>query len=136
MNIKKNKSFSHIIILISTNLFLILAFYFSKNSNQETTIPKNHKLLLFPIELFIPLKSEGEENYASLYDDLDNVVVKKALIHAADSIGSFNESNLHLIEVEDKDLIKFINFRGKKLRAFPIVNDNARRGQDIYEFTF
>lgn len=134
MNLKKIKPFSNILAMISSNLFLIIAFYFSTTSPEKPKLPNNHTLLLFPIELYVPITSN--ENHVTLYDELDNVVVKKAQIHKTDYEGFQENSNLHLVEVEEKYLLKIINFKGKILRAFPMVKDSIKKNQEIYEFNF
>jgi len=134
MNLKKIKPYSNLIALISSNLFLILAFYLSTSSTQKQIVPNNHKLLLFPIEVYVPPNSI--ENPVSLYDDLDNVIVKKAQIHKTESEGFQENTNLRLVEVEEKDLIKIINFKGKTLRAFPMVKDSIKKEPEVYEFNF
>lgn len=134
MNLKKIKPYSNILVLISSNLFLIIAFNFSTTSSEKLKLPNNHTLLLFPIELYVPITSN--KNPVTLYDDLDNVVVQKAQIHKSESEGFQENSNLHLVEVEEKDLINIINFKGKILRAFPMVKDSIKKNQAIYEFNF
>lgn len=136
MKLKKIKSYSNIFILIISNIFLILAFSFSNGPKQESVIPKNHKLLLLPIEIFVPLTIDPKSNFVTLYDERDKIVIKKALIHFNDQIGNYNEPNLRLIEIEERDLIKVINFRGKGLRAFPFVDDFNKKDPDSYEFNF
>jgi hypothetical protein len=134
MILKKIKPFSNIVALISSNLFLILAFYFSTNVTPKKILHNNHKLLLLPIEVYVPLNSIGTP--VTLYDQLDNIVVKRAQIHKTESEVFQENTNLRLLEVEEKDLIKIINFKGKILRAFPMVEDSIRKEQEIYEFNF
>ena len=136
MKLKKIKPYYNVVALISSNLFLILTFYFFGSPAQESIIPNNHKLILFPIEVFVPLYPKEERGQVSLYDESDNIIVKKAFIHPSESIKNDEVSNLHLIEIDEKDLIKIINFKGKNLRAFPTVKDSIKKETESLEFTF
>jgi len=132
MILQKIKKYQNWALLIGSNLFLLLAFYFNSNTEKELPLPKNHRLLLIPLEIFVPY-SEG---HVTIYDESDHVVVKKAKIHKKDSINQFDSSNLHLVEIEIEDLGKIINFKGRNLRAFPMIDDSIKKGEESYEFTF
>jgi len=129
MNLKKIKPYSNILALISSNLFLALAFYFYLGEVPKNQIQSNHKLIIFPIDNYVPL--EGKE-FVGLYDEFDNLIIKRAIIHSK----QFENSENYLIELEENDLNKVISFKGKKLRAFPTMESPLKNNRENLEFIF
>ena len=129
MNLKKFKPYSNILALICSNLFLVLTFYFYLTEGSKKQIQSDHKLIIFPIENYVPLEEKG---FVGLYDDFDNLIIKKAILHSRQSENPEN----YLIELEEKDLNKIISFKGKKLRAFPIMESPLKNNGKNLEFTF
>ncbi len=127
MNLKKIKPYSNILALISSNLFLALAFYFYLGEDPKNQIQSNHKLIIYPIDNYVPLEEKG---FVGLYDEFDNLIIKKVILHSKQSENPEN----YLIELEENDLNKIISFKGKKLRAFPIM-ESPLNGENV-EFTF
>lgn len=121
MNLRKIKHLRLIILLISSNLFLTLAFYYG-----ETEVSKpspHHQIVLYPIDLYVPLE---RGKYLSLYDENDQLIIKKAQILSRET------NDLHLLEINNTDLAKIISLGGKKLKGFPPLDPN----QENLEFTF
>ena len=129
MNLKKIKSYSNVLALISSNLFLALAFYFYLGEGPKNQIQSNHKLIIFPIENYVPLE---EKRFVGLYDEFDKLIIKKAILHSKQSENLEN----YLIELEENDLNKIISFKGKKLRAFPAMESPLKNKGENLEFTF
>ncbi len=123
MNRKKIRP---IIVIICSNIFLILAFSFSNEKNQTAAIAQNHKMVLYPIDLHVPLE---DIKSVSLYDEFDNLIIEKAILYPKE-----NEiSDLFPIEIPEEDLLKIINYKGKRLRAFPRIQAPINKN---IEFTF
>jgi hypothetical protein len=129
MNLKKIKPYSNILALISSNLFLALAFYFYLGEGPKNQIQSGHKLIIFPIDNYVPLEEKG---FVGLYDEFNSLIIKKAILHSKQPENSEN----YLIELEENDLNKIISFKGKKLRAFPTTEGLLKNKGENLEFTF
>jgi predicted RNA-binding protein YlqC (UPF0109 family) len=95
----------------------------------KNQVKSNHKLIIFPIDNYVPLE---EKRFVGLYDEFDKLIIKRAILHSKQSENLEN----YLIELEENDLNKIISFKGKKLRAFPTIESPLKNNGENLEFTF
>jgi hypothetical protein len=137
IDFKKKFYIRFFLSLLTTNL---LTYQLVKEVPKETSneshgfIEKDHYLIKIPLSVGFP--TNGHNTKATIISESNVVVTKEAVIVKVLKESQFNteeSSPLYLVSIPKQDLPRFVDFKNKKLYAFPVnkLLDNKRSPHEI-----